>query len=201
MPNVSMTHGIYNAYSRRVDPAVLHHICKSCGFYIPKYPGRYPRNCPSCGASILPPVPMECEEAITALMEGRMTVATAVDTLLENEEEKRDTPLGRDLDDLSLHINGMRLTPMWAGSELSVDNDVIILFFYPDVAYNALETIAEYAKGRGFDAEIAKTGGEEKTGWAITLVRTRDVAMATDQPVGLVDVEVPMAGDAEPGVI
>jgi hypothetical protein len=25
-------------------------VCGKCGFPVPKYPGRYPKNCPNCDA-------------------------------------------------------------------------------------------------------------------------------------------------------
>jgi len=200
---VRLTPGMYRAYDRRLDPERLHHTCRSCGLRVPRYPGRYPRRCPSCGLDLMAPV--DVEAVVEALVEGRMTAATAVGVLLRTEamlgdEDKRETPLGRDLDDFMLHINGLRVLPQYAGADLSVDNSVIVLYFYPDVSQSVLDTLSQYAKTRGFDVQAAQTGGEEKTGWALTLTKTSNVPQAVE-PMGLVDIEVPMAGDAEPGVI
>lgn len=41
-----MTTGVKNALSR----GNVHSMCTECGFPLPKYPGRYPKDCPSCGA-------------------------------------------------------------------------------------------------------------------------------------------------------
>ena len=41
----SATKGIINALLKNRSRAV----CKSCGFPLPVYPGRYPKNCPNCG--------------------------------------------------------------------------------------------------------------------------------------------------------
>jgi hypothetical protein len=40
-----MTQGIKNALSR----GSVHSLCTDCGFPLPRYPGRYPKTCPSCG--------------------------------------------------------------------------------------------------------------------------------------------------------
>jgi len=40
-----MTTGVKNALSR----GSVHSMCKECGFPLPRYPGRYPKDCPSCG--------------------------------------------------------------------------------------------------------------------------------------------------------
>jgi len=40
-----ITKGVKNALARND-----HHSMCSCGFALPKYPGRYPKVCPSCGA-------------------------------------------------------------------------------------------------------------------------------------------------------
>jgi hypothetical protein len=39
-----MTTGVKNALSR----GSVHSTC-TCGFPLPRYPGRYPKTCPSCG--------------------------------------------------------------------------------------------------------------------------------------------------------
>ena len=46
---VEMTPGVLNALNRH--PA--HHVC-DCGFPLPRYPGRYPKCCPQCGAERTP---------------------------------------------------------------------------------------------------------------------------------------------------
>lgn len=40
-----MTTGVKTALSR----GSVHSMCTDCGFPLPKYPGRYPKACPSCG--------------------------------------------------------------------------------------------------------------------------------------------------------
>lgn len=40
-----LTKGVKNALAKRDH----HSLCKDCGFALPKYPGRYPKCCPSCG--------------------------------------------------------------------------------------------------------------------------------------------------------
>jgi len=42
-----MTRGVKNALARKDH----HSMCGTdgCGFALPKYPGRYPKDCPSCG--------------------------------------------------------------------------------------------------------------------------------------------------------
>ncbi len=42
-----LTRGIKNALARKEH----HSMCANdgCGFALPKYPGRYPKDCPSCG--------------------------------------------------------------------------------------------------------------------------------------------------------
>lgn len=44
MEGSGLTPGIKNAMAR----GDVHSLCK-CGFPLPKYPGRYPKNCPHCG--------------------------------------------------------------------------------------------------------------------------------------------------------
>lgn len=46
MAKIGMTPGIKNALSR----GSVHSVCEECGFPLPRYPGRYPKTCPSCGA-------------------------------------------------------------------------------------------------------------------------------------------------------
>ena len=46
MVNGGMTTGVKNALAR----GDVHSMCADCGFPLPKYPGRYPKACPSCGA-------------------------------------------------------------------------------------------------------------------------------------------------------
>ena len=43
-----LTKGMRNAYSRNENKMV----CQECGLPVPKYPGRYPRLCPECGAEL-----------------------------------------------------------------------------------------------------------------------------------------------------
>jgi hypothetical protein len=45
----AVTQGVINAMLKR--PVRV--VCAACGFPVPKYPGRYPKNCPSCG-EVLP---------------------------------------------------------------------------------------------------------------------------------------------------
>lgn len=45
--NEAFTPGMVNALSRHG----VHRTC-DCGFILPVYPGKYPRNCPSCGKPI-----------------------------------------------------------------------------------------------------------------------------------------------------
>lgn len=42
-----LTRGVKNALARKEH----HSMCSNtdCGFALPKYPGRYPKDCPSCG--------------------------------------------------------------------------------------------------------------------------------------------------------
>jgi len=47
----TVTKGMKNALSK-LKPSGL--MCKSCGFRVPAYQGRYPAKCPECGGSILP---------------------------------------------------------------------------------------------------------------------------------------------------
>lgn len=47
MATNGLTKGVKNALARQE-----HHSMCSCGFALPKYPGRYPKNCPSCGCSL-----------------------------------------------------------------------------------------------------------------------------------------------------
>lgn len=46
---VEMTHGMKNHYRRLVNDNT-HHRCEDCDGPVGKYPGRYPRYCPHCGA-------------------------------------------------------------------------------------------------------------------------------------------------------
>lgn len=41
-----LTRGMRNAYNKMEGNAF---ICRSCKATVPKYPGRYPSTCPSCG--------------------------------------------------------------------------------------------------------------------------------------------------------
>lgn len=49
-PEHPVTYGMRKA----LDKTGSHAKCPECGFVIPKYPGRYPRYCPSCGGLIVP---------------------------------------------------------------------------------------------------------------------------------------------------
>jgi len=44
----AVSQGIINAMLK--GPVKV--VCAACGFPIPKYPGRYPSNCPSCGEAL-----------------------------------------------------------------------------------------------------------------------------------------------------
>ena len=37
-------------------------MCNDCGFPLPRYPGRYPKTCPSCGKARHPETPHESVE-------------------------------------------------------------------------------------------------------------------------------------------
>lgn len=43
-----MTTGVKKALARMTGDK-QRSICPKCGFVLPKYPGRYPSACPSCG--------------------------------------------------------------------------------------------------------------------------------------------------------
>jgi hypothetical protein len=45
MDHTGLTKGVKNALARREH----HSMCPDCGFALPRYPGRYPKSCPSCG--------------------------------------------------------------------------------------------------------------------------------------------------------
>lgn len=45
-----MTQGVMNAVAKSPQ----HSVC-GCGFPLPRYPGRYPKNCPNCGEERVPP--------------------------------------------------------------------------------------------------------------------------------------------------
>lgn len=59
MAKHGMTNGIKNALSK----GCVHSMCKDCGFPLPRYPGRYPKSCPSCGEERHPETPHESVEA------------------------------------------------------------------------------------------------------------------------------------------
>ena len=44
----SATKGVINALMKQKSRTV----CKDCGFPLPVYPGRYPKDCPNCGAPL-----------------------------------------------------------------------------------------------------------------------------------------------------
>lgn len=44
MATNGITKGVKNALARQE-----HHSMCDCGFALPRYPGRYPKSCPSCG--------------------------------------------------------------------------------------------------------------------------------------------------------
>jgi hypothetical protein len=56
-----ITTGIKNALSR----GSVHSMCKDCGFPLPRYPGRYPKTCPSCGEERHPETPHESVEEVS----------------------------------------------------------------------------------------------------------------------------------------
>ena len=43
-----VTQGLLKAISANRNK----HLCAGCSFPIPVYPGRYPKNCPSCGMAL-----------------------------------------------------------------------------------------------------------------------------------------------------
>jgi rubrerythrin len=47
--NEQMTAGLSKAVQKVVANGDVKHKCGNCGFAIPPYPGRYPKNCPECG--------------------------------------------------------------------------------------------------------------------------------------------------------
>lgn len=51
--------GVAESATKGVIKALLKNrsrtVCKSCGFPLPVYPGRYPKNCPNCGAELEKP--------------------------------------------------------------------------------------------------------------------------------------------------
>jgi hypothetical protein len=45
----ALTNGMKNVFSKMKVKSV----CPQCELHVPKYPGRYPKNCPSCGKQLI----------------------------------------------------------------------------------------------------------------------------------------------------
>ena len=62
----AMSKGMLRAYSKRVSDTDTHYCCKDCGQKIPKYSGRYGKNCPNCGGNIIQMKEIDREDAVSA---------------------------------------------------------------------------------------------------------------------------------------
>jgi len=71
----AMSKGMLKAYSKRVTDDDTHYCCKDCGQKIPKYKGRYGKNCPNCGGNIVQMKEKDHEIAITAAYQRGSTVS------------------------------------------------------------------------------------------------------------------------------
>jgi hypothetical protein len=60
--------------------------CLECHQCIPKYSGRYPKNCPGCGGNVGNPI----EDAIESIAVGKPT-STVIDTLLDKRKSGNRT--------------------------------------------------------------------------------------------------------------
>jgi len=72
-----MTTGVKNALSR----GSVHSMC-DCGFPLPKYPGRYPKACPSCGDERKQPASESDDDETTITIDGR------TGTIVEEHEDE-----------------------------------------------------------------------------------------------------------------
>ena len=60
-------HGITSGIKNALSKGNVHSMCDDCGFPLPRYPGRYPKTCPSCGKDRHPETPHESVETISSI--------------------------------------------------------------------------------------------------------------------------------------
>jgi len=86
----AISQGMLRAYSKRMKEGDVHYTCKECNTNIPKYGGRYPTACPTCGDSIKAMKEADKDEAIWG---GPFKRGTVVKVRLEDPKKFYDATL------------------------------------------------------------------------------------------------------------